>query len=172
MTSTSAPSGTRASGRPRGPRRQLNNRFAIWLLLLLAAAPLPLGGNVPIAWTVYVLAIGLSAVAYALAIQGIGTGFAIPLSKIWIVAVLWLVVCLFAAFQAIPIGNWVPIAFTAASAALVPASALSLAPGQSFLTALQLLGYGLFFVLMLEVAAHESRAVLLLWLSCKSGQQH
>lgn len=133
----------------------LNNRLAVFLLVLVALSPVPLGSNRPVFWALSGALIALAGMVYFAALLIKRLPLRTPLTRyLWPVLLFGIfVVCLMV--QIVPVG---PITFTSHSGFEITSNTLSLAPGQTVLMLLRQLGYGLFFFLMLQVSSNEKRA--------------
>lgn len=157
---TSAP--MRNSRRIVDQHTMLNGRLAYFLLGFLALVPLPLGSNRPLFWTVSALLVGVFAAVYFFSLARSGGSLRFPVSRLAIVVVGFGLLCGFLVIQAAPLGALLgPIQFAPRGVA-VSANALSLAPGATWLMFIRMAGYGLFFLLILQVAVNRERAQFLL----------
>lgn len=148
-----AASGARSSNR----QRRLNAVLSGILVGVVALAPIPLGSNRPFFWALWAAVLGAVAVVYLGLLLLRGEGLRVPLGRLWLPALLGAVLAGVLVVQALPI---VPggADFVTAAGERVASATLSLAPGMTWLMLLQLSTFGLFFFLMLQVAANRSRA--------------
>jgi O-antigen ligase len=141
-------------------RRQgrLNTLLAGALVAVLALAPVPLASNRPFFWAMWAAVIGGLGVVYLAVLLLRGEALRVPFGRIWLPATLLALLCAFLLFQTVPFAA----SFVTAAGAVIAARTASLAPGGTWLMLLQVASYGLFFFLMLQVAANRSRARQLL----------
>lgn len=138
----------------RNRQRRLNAVLAGTLVAVVALAPIPLGSNRPFFWAAWAAVIGTIALLYLVLLLLRRESLRVPLGRLWLPALLLGVLLAFLGAQLLPI----PATFLTVAGETVASTTLSLAPGQTMLTALQWATYGLFFFLMLQVAANRSRA--------------
>ena len=150
----SRPSQTRGAA-----RRHPNVILTPLLVALLALAPLPLGSNRPVFWALGALLLGICGTFYftTLALQGRNLRSASP----WVGRVMaiggiylaWMVV------QILPLGAVLGRFETVLPSGLtLEHNTFSLAPGPSLLAAIRTAGYGMMFVLVLQIAVNRNRA--------------
>lgn len=144
-------SGARSGNR----QRRLNAVLAVTLVAIVALAPIPLGSNRPFFWALWAGVIGVVGLVYLLLLLVRGETLRMPLGRLWLPALLFAGLIGFLGLQILPI---MPGAFVTVAGDVVASATLSLAPGSTLLTLLQFGTYGLFFFLMLQVAANRSRA--------------
>lgn len=132
------------------------------LIALTALSPLPLGSNRPLAWTAMAIVVGALVVAAAVLKWRRAETFAFPLRSIALPTALYAGVLLFLVVQSLPIGDFIALGGVGRDDWIAPLRTLSLAPGATLLTLLQMGTYGLFFWLMLEVGASQTRRDLCL----------
>lgn len=133
---------------------RLNTALASVLVGVVAIAPIPLASNRPFFWGLWAAVIGLAGVVYLGALWLRDDNLRVPLGQLWLPALAWAAVLGFLAFQMLPL----PASFITVMGDSIASPSLSLAPGTTLLMLLQLATYGLFFFLMLQVAANRSRA--------------
>ena len=126
--------------------------------LVCLLAPLPHGSNTPAAWLLWSCILGA---------VGLACGFSRRTACLRrdqrMLLALGLGLAGFALFQAAPLPGWrggIPFDLPGGQITLTH---LSLAPGASFLAALRLTGYVLFFALMSRAARHRRRAKTIGW---------
>lgn len=146
------------SHRRAGRQRRLNSLLAGVLLAILALAPVPLASNRPFFWAMWASVLGAIGVFYLAALLLRGEALRVPLRRVWAPALLLALLCAFLLFQTLPFDT----SFVTAAGEAIAARTASLAPGATWLMLLQVASYGLFFFLMLQVAANRSRARRLL----------
>jgi len=144
----------RSDTRSGNRQRRLNGLLSVILVAIVAVAPIPLASNRPFFWAVWAAIIGALAVLYAAVLLLRGERFRIPLGRLWPPALLLGTLLVLLGVQMAPIAT----AFVGVTGDVVTSATLSLAPGATWLTLLQFATYGLFFFLMLQVAANRSRA--------------
>lgn len=144
-----------ASGTHGVRQRRANTVFAGLLMAVVALAPIPLASNRPFFWALWAAVVGLIGLAHFGLLVLRGEALRVPLGRLWLPAALF---ALLAGFLAVQSFLPVPASFVTAGGASVTGARLSLAPGATLLMLLQVATYGLFFVLMLQVAANRSRA--------------
>lgn len=151
------------SGYPPRRRNRPNDTLAIILVLLVGAAPLLLGGNRPILWLAGSALIGLIALSYAVLLLASGGVLRVQPRQMPLEAALVAVLSVFLLLQALPLANFgFDPGFRTVDGSPLWAPAFSLAPGETLLMLVRTLGYALFFVLALQVAANRRRARLIL----------
>ncbi|MDX6767094.1 MAG: O-antigen ligase family protein [Candidatus Methylacidiphilales bacterium] len=133
---------------------RLNTVLAWFLVAAVGIAPIPLASNRPFFWAMWAGLIGFGGIIYLGALWLRGEDLRVPLRQLWLPALAWLAVLGYLGLQMLP----VPSSFVTVAGDVVASPALSLAPGATLLMLLQLATYGLFFLLMLQVAANRSRA--------------
>src|SRR5437016_1185306 len=106
MTAVTAatPSGLGAHRR-KGAQRDVNWRLAIGLAILVALAPLPLGSNRPIFWSISTLVLAMMGMVYGLALWRRQQSLRLPLARIRWIGAAFLLLCLFLLFQALPVSR-------------------------------------------------------------------
>lgn len=159
-SSEPAPSGgsrRRPAGAPALPDQRLNDLLLVCLVALLAFVPLPLGSNRPPLWAFSATLVGAVGIWYFATLLLRGESVRLGLGALWWPAVLFAAICAALVLQVLPIAQYLP---QAASPAL-PLPGIetpSVAPGATWLVLLQMLGYGLFTFLMLQVGSRRDRA--------------
>lgn len=146
-----AASGTRSSHR----RSRANTIVAGVLVAVVALAPIPLASNRPFFWALWGAIVGAIGVVYLGLLVLRVEALRVPLNRLRVPALAFAALVGFLAAQA-----WLPIptSFVFASGEHLASASLSLAPGMTLLMLLQVATYGLFFFLMLQVAANRRRA--------------
>ncbi|KKB75930.1 hypothetical protein VW35_19490 [Devosia soli] len=137
----------------------MNNAIGIFAVLIVALSPVPFGSNRPFFWTLWGMLIGLTGLVYFLQATRSFDGLRIPLGRIRIPAVLWLLTALWLVVQVLPIGSF---SVVLPNGQAVESATISTAPGATLLMLVRIVSYGLFFVLALEAGARESRAKTML----------
>lgn len=144
-------SGARSSSR----QQRANGVLAGALVAIVALAPILLGSNRPFFWALWAGVIGVLTLVYLLTLLVRGEALRMPVGRLWLPALLFAGLVGFLGFQIAPI---LPGTFVTAAGDALTSATLSIAPGSTLLTLLQFATYGLFFFLMLQVAANRSRA--------------
>ena len=144
------------------PRRRLNTALAVALMLIVSAAPLPLGSNRPVFWLGWAAILFFLAAIYLAAI----TIRRLPLrASPWqypVISASALLFALYGFLQTVPLGEGLlgllPLGATA------PAGpAISIAPSATLVGILRWTSYAVFFLLMMQVAQNRTRARKLAW---------
>jgi O-antigen ligase len=123
------------------------------LVFLVALVPLPLGGYLPIAWSIEAIVVGVIGMAIALAAYGKRA----PPHALTLFGriTLWLTLLLAAALvaQCEPVGliGW-PVVFHNAEGVAFTSNWLSLAPGDTLLMLMRVAVYALYFFMLFDVA--------------------
>ncbi len=143
-----------SSARSGNRQRRLNGALAVILVAIVAIAPILLGSNRPFFWGLWATVTGAIALFYCAALLVRGESLRVPLGRLWLPALLLLALLVFLGVQMLPMAT----TFMTATGDAVASATLSLAPGATWSTLLQFATYGLFFFLMLQVAANRSRA--------------
>lgn len=149
-------------------------RIAFWgLVVVVALTPLPFASNRPWAWSLLGVLVAILLAVWALAaLRGRGT-LAVPIARIWVLAVLFAALVGLFAIQA---ASWTPAAWhhplwTEAGAALGRPldGAISLDPGTTWTAAMRFATYGAVFWIALQGARDRARARGALWLLVGAG---
>lgn len=146
---------------PGADQSRLNWSLAAILLVIVAAMPIPLGGNRPVIWMAVATLVGATGCWYGIALLAKRATPRIPLKLLWPETLALIVFTLYAALQVVPLGQFIPIAFELPGGVLA-ASRLSLTPGDSWLALVSFTSFGLFTLLALQAAANRRRARLML----------
>ncbi|MCD7058919.1 O-antigen ligase family protein [Pelagibacterium xiamenense] len=140
-----------------------NTALSAALVVFLFLAPIPLGGNRPFFWAVNAVAVGLAALVYAVAMMRAGETWRISVRQQASIVVLWAASVAFLIVQFLPLGDfWDGLYAITRDGTKIPTLAISVAPGETALMALRMLTYGMFFFLVLQLAANRTRAALVL----------
>lgn len=124
-------------------------------MLVVAVCPMLVGGNRPIFWLGFVLLTGLVGLVYAVRLAQVGSHLRVRVGEVWFYAALLVALCLFLVVQTLPLGELVPA--TRTPTGQFTARSISVASDATLLMAVQLLGYGVFFFLMLQATANAGR---------------
>lgn len=138
------------------PRFRFNDGLAVFLTAIVVLSPLPFGSNRPQFWALGAAAVGLLGSVYFLSNALKQKPHRVPLRDVAAMASLLALLCTFLVVQLLPLGGTLPVAGTPS------APTLSLDPGQTWLMVLQILSYGLFYFLLMQVSAKRDRARLVL----------
>lgn len=136
---------------------RVNGTLSWVLLAFLTLAPLPLGGNRPPFVALTTMALAFIGCWYWSRLLRQRQLLRIGLLTFWPEAILFAALLAYLVVQLLPLSSLMPIAFTTPSGDLA-SPGLSIAPGVTALLCLQLAGYGLFTLLMVQVAARPERA--------------
>jgi hypothetical protein len=139
-----------------------NTILAVCLVTLAATAPIPLGSNGPVAWSINVGLVGLIGFAYGLTLLLTKQSLRVGLSSLGVETILAVLLGGFTLFQTAPVAFW------GGTAALIdvdgnsyPLAQLSAAAGVTILSALNYAAYLVFFFLVLQISANRDRALLM-----------
>ncbi len=143
------------------------DRFLFYFFIaLVLLAPLPFGGNIPVAWTAYAFVVGLLVMIVSINNLVMRRPPAVPLRWIGFPVFLFALVCLWALIQSLsltPSFMRNPLWSAASEAFGEPLSgAISANPFETRVSLMRLLTYGAVFWMALQLARDRSRAVLLL----------
>lgn len=144
--------------RDRGADQRVNGWLAVALLVILVLVALPVGSNRPPFIAAASLTVALVGLWYWLRLARIGQSLRVKPGDIALPALLFAALLAFLAYQLLPLGEVI----RSVRGEAVVSSAVSLAPGATALLIVQLLGYGFFAFLMLQVSARRARAVAML----------
>ena len=141
---------------------RLNNRLALILLAIVLLSPLPLASHRPVWWMIWGVIIGLVAAVYLISGRRTAPDRPLRLAHYRWIFLTVLPVPLFALVQSLPIAEILPGSLLklpdAVTAALPKAmNTISIVPATSLVAALRSVIFGLFFLLMLEVASQSDR---------------
>jgi O-antigen ligase len=145
------------SGAQRERLHRLNDLLAWFLVGLVAVAAVPLGGNPPFFLALTAAVIGATGLAYGLALRWQRAAFRpVPVGLAGQLG--FAALCLYLLVQALPL-PWLAEALevTTRDGGRLVLNSVSLTPGSTLLTLVQMLGYGLFFFLLLQVTANAIR---------------
>lgn len=143
------------------------------LIACVSLAPLPLGGNRPWAWSALALAMAVLLAVWAAGSLRDGTLSAVSFRRIRAIALPFLAVAGWMAFQTLPLGGllanplWPEAAAALAADGVGPASgAISLTPYEGWTALMRLAAYGAAFWLALQLARQGQAArLIVLWLA-------
>ena len=142
------------------------NFFLLSFILFIALSPLPLGGNNPLAWSLYAFIIAILSVCYAAYSWLSKQPPPFPIKRIRISLVLFGVVCLWVVIQASP---YTPVllhhplwAETKVILGYNISGAISINPYETETHLMRLLTYGMTFLLALQLSTNVNNAELIL----------
>jgi O-antigen ligase len=136
---------------------RLNWAFGIILVAAVAVAPVPLGSNRPVFWSLWAIALGGLAVIYGLGLVLTRTPARRSLADYWPEVTGLGLLMAWLGIQSLPLGQWLP-SLTAAPGTGVPANSISLDPGSTRLTLMTFGVYAVLFGLVTLVAVNRRRA--------------
>lgn len=147
----------------------LNDVLGWVLVAFIALVPIPFGSGRPLFWAVNATVIGFAALAYSAVLLRLNEPYRSALGRLPISVALYFVFGLYLAVQALPLAR-LPgflslepyLQFAAPSGHVITATAISLAPGATWLMLLRWGTFGLFYFLVLQVAGSERRQKILL----------
>lgn len=138
---------------------RLNDGLGLALLVFLALAPLPLGGNRPFFWAAAPLVLGVFGAAYGVLLRQAGQGFRVSAWRFPETAVLFAILIGYLGVQILQVGIvGGQFVHAAPNGLALLSTTISLAPGSTTLMLLQLCGYGLLFFLVLQISVNDGRA--------------
>ncbi|MCR6673593.1 O-antigen ligase [Devosia ginsengisoli] len=148
----------RSSGHIKARLTRLND-LTFWVMLaVLALTPIPFGSARPFFWGLAAIIVGLWTAAYMASMLAMQQNLRIGFEKFGVQTLLAALFCLWLVVQMLPLGL---TSVQLADGVSLPVPTISLAPGATVLMLIRQLTYGLFFFLMLQVSANESRRRLL-----------
>jgi O-antigen ligase len=142
-----------------GERDRLVHRA---LMTIIVLAPLPFASNRPWAWSLLALVVGAITCAWAWWIISHKAQLAVPISRLMLPASLYLVVCVFAAVQALPMdfpaveSQFWMLAQQAGIEGIRPT--ISISPVATWTALMRLVTHGLVFWLVLQTCRPSRRA--------------
>ncbi|MCD7059670.1 O-antigen ligase family protein [Pelagibacterium xiamenense] len=136
-------------------QRRINDLIAYGLIAFIALVPIPLGANRPFFWAVSAVLVGIIGLLHAAMLFRAGEAARMPLSRFPVIASLWAAVCIWLVAQMLPVGGFT---FANSEGAVFETASMSLAPGETAYMLVRMATYGLFFYLVLQIAANRSRA--------------
>jgi O-antigen ligase len=124
------------------------------LLLIVVLAPLPFGSNRPWAWSLLAIATGAMLVLWAWCCWRAETPTVVAARRVRVPALLFLLVCAYAAFQTVPgLPPWLANPYWQLPAdvlGIVPNDSISIDPAATMTAVMRLLSYGGIFWLSLQ----------------------
>lgn len=150
-------------------RHRLNSR-AMWALgLLLVILPLILGGNRPMAWTLYALLLSLLAVGYFSTLLWNGIDPRIRVSDLRLPAALLFLFSFYIVLQTLPLAGLLPTSMLYLPEGVMPPETISVSPQDTLLALARWINITLVGYLALQIAANSIRAgrflTILFWIA-------
>lgn len=127
----------------------MNGAIAVVLVIIVALAPLPLGSNRPALWMMWTAAFSVVGLVYGTGVIWANGTVRVTPAAFAPEAVLMTALLAFQLSQLAPLGAWLPLG---------SGSTITLDPGSTWLTALAVAGFMLFFLLFAQVASNRRRA--------------
>lgn len=141
--------------------RKINNRLAYFIVAIIGISPLPFGSNRPTIWALSASLIGLVSCIYFYRMTLLKASLRFSFSKMRLISVLFCIFLLVLIVQIIPLGIF---EFKSFDGFTILSRTLSISPGETTLMLLRQLGYGLFFLLVLQTSVNQNRARKLLFI--------
>ncbi|WP_404406570.1 O-antigen ligase family protein [Pelagibacterium halotolerans] len=156
---TMPPAARSSSGTAGRGQTRANIALSVALAIFLFLVPIPLGANRPFFWATNAVIVGVIALVYAVAMIRSGEGWRISVRQHAGIVVLWTAFLGALIVQILPLGDiWNSTRFITQDGAEISTATISVAPGPTVLMALRMLTYGVFFFLVLQIAANRARA--------------
>jgi O-antigen ligase len=151
-------------------QRHKLNTHAMWALsLLLITLPLILGGNRPMAWTLYALLLSLLAVYYFSMLLWNGIDPRITVSDLKFPTALLVVFCGYIVLQTLPLASVLPASMLYLPEGVLPPETISISPQDTLLGFARWINIALTGYLALQIAANSIRAArflrILFWIA-------
>lgn len=154
MTPAGVPGRTSGSTRS-GSRQRGANTLLFWaLLLVLALAPLLLGSARPLVWSLWAVYLGLLGFIYFAMLAALGERLRIRPTKLPLTSLAFVVTCAYLVVQVLPV---LPTPILAAGNIEITAPQISIAPGMTLLMLVRQLAFGLFALLVMQIAVNDKR---------------
>lgn len=135
------------------------NEVTFWVMLgVVALAPIPFGSARGFFWGLLAFIIGTWALIYTIGVVAIRQGLRIGFERFGLQMLLMGIFCLWLVVQILPL-DLVPLQLR--DGVSVPLSTISVAPDATALMLVRQLTYGLFFILVLQACANETRRSLM-----------
>ncbi len=157
--------GARSSAaRTGGQQHRLNGVLAFGLGLVIVVSPILLASNRPAFWTLWATVVGAFGAIYAMRLYMLDVPARAPLSRMWVEATLFALLCLFIVAQMLPLaplfaGFGIGVAeVPTLDGAPIPTNSISLDTGASAMTLLNFVTYGVFTFLAAQVLVNRGRA--------------
>ncbi|CAN7591020.1 O-antigen ligase family protein [Rhizobium sp. LjRoot254] len=146
------------------------NTHAMWALsLLLITLPLILGGNRPMAWTLYAMLLSLLAVYYFAMLLWNGIDPRITVSDLKFPTALLIVFCGYIILQTLPLASMLPASILYLPEGVLPPETISISPQDTLLGFARWINIALTGYLALQIAANSIRAArflrILFWIA-------
>ncbi len=139
-------------------RFKLNNQIMTIVLAIIFVTPFMLGGNRPAAWALTALVLFASGTWYFARLASVGSVTRLGFESFPILFMLFWVFALYILIQMAPIASWLPHFLTALPENIPVGNTITLTLGDTGLSLLRWLSYGLLFYLCLQIAANASRS--------------
>ena len=150
-------------------RYRLNSRAMGALSLLLVILPLILGGNRPMAWTLYALLLSLVAVWYFASMARHDIEPRISVSELPAAAVLLCLFCCYILLQTLPLAFLLPASLLFLPEGVPPSGTISISPEDTLLGLARWINIALTGYLSLQIAANSIRSArflsILFWIA-------
>lgn len=141
----------------------INNALFWTLALIVLLAPLPLGSNRALAWSLWATIIGSAGIIYVFALWQRGEALRVQLGPLLLPAILMGVTGLWLLVQLLPLGAILPgLTSIPLDGGSLPGNQISIAPDMTAFMLTRQLTYGVMFFLVLQVCVNDSRRTLLL----------
>jgi O-antigen ligase len=130
------------------------------LLIIIALAPLPLGGNRPLLWPAWSFLSTSTAVIYLAWLVAGRRSLQIPFREWRWLAGATAALCAYLVFQVLPISSWFGMSqILLNNGSLLPTPSISLATGATWLMLSRWLGFATLFLLLAEICFKRSSAI-------------
>jgi O-antigen ligase len=151
-------------------QRHRLNTHAMWVLsVLLVILPLILGGNRPMAWTLYALLLSLLAVYYFATLLRQGIDPRITVSDLKFPAALLIAFCGYIVLQILPLASVLPASMLYLPDGVLPPETISVSPEDTLLGLARWINIALTGYLAMQIAANSIRAArfltILFWIA-------
>lgn len=136
-----------------------NNWLAYFIGAVVGLSPILFGSNSPPVWALSASLIGLVSCIYFFRMTLLKLPLRFSLSKMRLISILFCIFLTILALQVVPVGI---AEFKSFDGFSILSHTLSISPGETTLMLVRQLGYGLFFLLVLQVSVNRNRARKLL----------
>lgn len=166
MTTTlgqAAPRRRKAVSRSAKGQSDINTALFWVMMMVVLMAPLPLGSNRALAWSLWACVIGLAGMAYTVAMWQRGESFRFTFGAVRIPAILMSTTGLWLVVQLLPLGGiWPALTTIPLDGASIVAAQISIAPEMTALMLARQASFAVLFFLMLQVCVNDRRRTLML----------